>query len=110
MALTDLKIRTAKASGRVSKLSDGGGLQLWIEHDGGKRWRLAYRFGGKQKTLAMGVYWIVQGVWASGQVVLARSNDAAGGTVTRPMAGTVVRDGARKVSIDPIGRVWRAND
>lgn len=56
MTLTDLKIRTAKASGRISKLSDGGGLQLWIEHDGGKRWRLAYRFGGKQKTLAIGVY------------------------------------------------------
>lgn len=56
MALTDLQIRAAKASGRVSKLSDGGGLQLWIERDGGKRWRFAYRFGGKQKALAIGVY------------------------------------------------------
>ena len=55
MALTDIEIRSAKTSGSVVKLSDGGGLQLWVERDGGKRWRLAYRFGGKQKVLALGV-------------------------------------------------------
>jgi Arm DNA-binding domain len=33
-----------------------GGLQLWITPDGAKRWRMAYRFGGAQKTLAIGVY------------------------------------------------------
>ena len=27
-----------------------------MEPDGGKRWRLAYRFAGKQKVLAIGVY------------------------------------------------------
>ena len=36
--------------------SDGGGLQLSISPDGAKRWRLAYRFGGSQKLLAIGVY------------------------------------------------------
>ena len=56
MALTDMVIRTAKPGARVVKLSDGGGLQLWITPDGAKRWRLAYRFGGKQKVLAIGVY------------------------------------------------------
>ena len=29
---------------------------MWITPDGAKRWRLAYRFAGKQKTLALGVY------------------------------------------------------
>lgn len=38
------------------KLSDGGGLQLWIEPRGAKLWRLAYRFDGKQKKLAIGPY------------------------------------------------------
>ena len=33
-----------------------GGLQLWITPQGGKYWRLAYRFGGKQRVLAIGVY------------------------------------------------------
>lgn len=56
MALTDLEVRTAKAGARIRKLSDAGGLQLWITPDGAKRWRLAYRYNGKQKTLAIGVY------------------------------------------------------
>lgn len=56
MTLTDLEIRRAKAGDRLAKLSDGGGLQLWITPDGAKRWRLAYRFSGAQKTLAIGVY------------------------------------------------------
>jgi Arm DNA-binding domain len=45
-----------KESGKVKKVSDGGGLQLWLTPEEGKRWRLAYRFGGKQKVLAIGVY------------------------------------------------------
>lgn len=56
MPLTDMQIRTAKPGARVVKLSDGGGLQLWIMPDGAKRWRLAYRLAGAQKTLAVGVY------------------------------------------------------
>ena len=56
MALNDLEIRKAKAGASIVKLSDGGGLQLWVTPDGAKRWRMAYRFGGKQKALAIGVY------------------------------------------------------
>jgi hypothetical protein len=56
MPLTDMEIRAAKPSARLIKLSDGGGLQLWIMPDGAKRWRLAYRFDGRQKLLATGVY------------------------------------------------------
>jgi integrase len=56
MPFTDMEIRAAKPGARLVKLSDGGGLQLWIMPDGAKRWRLAYRFAGGQKTLAIGVY------------------------------------------------------
>ena len=56
MALTDLAIKRALPGAKIVKLSDGGGLQLWITPDGAKRWRIAYRFGGLQKTLAVGVY------------------------------------------------------
>lgn len=56
MPLTDVQIRAAKPAAKTAKLSDAGGLQLWVEPDGGKRWRLAYRFSGKQKVLAIGVY------------------------------------------------------
>ena len=56
MPLTDLAIKHALPGPKIIKLSDGGGLQLWITPDGAKRWRLAYRFGGAQKTFAIGVY------------------------------------------------------
>lgn len=56
MPLTELAVRSAKAEGKITKLSDGGGLQLWVTPDGAKRWRLAYRFAGGQKVLAIGVY------------------------------------------------------
>ena len=54
--LTDLQIRKAKPGQKLAKLSDGGGLQLWVYPDGAKRWRLAYTFAGKQKAHAIGVY------------------------------------------------------
>ena len=56
MPLTEAAVRAAKPGPKIVKLSDGGGLQLWITPDGAKRWRLAYRFGGAQKVLALGVY------------------------------------------------------
>ena len=56
MPLTELQVRSAKPQTKVSKLSDGGGLQLWVTPEGAKRWRLAYRFGGGQKLMAIGVY------------------------------------------------------
>jgi integrase len=56
MPLTDVEVRKAKPGPKILKLSDGGGLQLWVTPDGAKRWRFAYRFIGKQKVLAVGVY------------------------------------------------------
>jgi integrase len=56
MPLTELAVRNTKAADRLVKLSDGGGLQLWVFPNGAKRWRLAYRAGGSQKLLAIGVY------------------------------------------------------
>lgn len=56
MALTDTTIRNAKAGASVLKISDGGGLQLWITPQGSKLWHLAYRHEGKQKKLALGGY------------------------------------------------------
>ncbi len=58
MPLTDKGVQAAKAKpgAKVTKLSDGGGLQLWLFPDGAKRWRLSYRFADKQKLLAIGVY------------------------------------------------------
>ncbi|MGA7196948.1 tyrosine-type recombinase/integrase [Roseiarcus sp.] len=57
MSLTDRQIRNTNASiGRVVKLSDGEGLQLWLQPSGAKLWNMAYRFDGKQRKLALGPY------------------------------------------------------
>ncbi|MFD1488673.1 tyrosine-type recombinase/integrase [Ancylobacter vacuolatus] len=59
MPLSDAACRGAKPADSLKKLSDGGGLQLWVQPSGAKLWRLAYRFGGKQKLLAIGPYPLV---------------------------------------------------
>lgn len=56
MALTDIKVRTAKPTDKQYKLTDGNGMHLLVHPNGSKYWRLQYRFGGKQKMLALGVY------------------------------------------------------
>lgn len=55
MALTDTRVRNAKGSEKPYKLSDERGLYLLV-NAAGKYWRLDYRFAGKRKTLALGVY------------------------------------------------------
>ena len=56
MSLTDLECRKTPPSEQLTKLSDTGGLQLWVYPNGTKVWRLAYRFGGKQKLFTLGRY------------------------------------------------------
>ena len=58
--LTDIVIRNIKATDKPKKYYDGGGLYLYVSpKSGGKFWYLAYRFGGKQKTLSLGEYSII---------------------------------------------------
>lgn len=56
LPLSDVKCLNARHTNKLQKLSDGGGLQLWVQPTGSRLWRLAYRFGGKQKLLALGAY------------------------------------------------------
>ena len=59
MSLTDTRIRNAKPKGKPYKLSDGAGMYLLVKPDGARYWRLDYRFAGKRRTLALGIYPIV---------------------------------------------------
>lgn len=81
MTLTVAEVKQKRDLEKPLKLSDGHGLFLLVKPDNKKYWRLAYRFDGKQKTLALGVY---------PDVSLADAREA--------------RDGARKLlakDIDP---------
>jgi CRISPR-associated endonuclease Csn1 len=53
---------------------------------------------------------VVQSIWASGVVVTLSNTDALGETVWRPSAGSLLSMGARKISVDPIGRIREARD
>ncbi|MGZ8067400.1 tyrosine-type recombinase/integrase [Aeromonas salmonicida] len=55
MPLSDTAARQAKFNGKQQKLSDEKGLFLLVTSSG-KYWRLKFRFGGKEKVLALGVY------------------------------------------------------
>lgn len=54
--LTIKEIQAAKPKDKPYKLSDGDGLYLEVMPNGSRYWRLKYRFGGKEKRLALGVY------------------------------------------------------
>ena len=56
MALSDIQIRNLQASDKDQWFTDEKGLRLLVKKNGSKYWRLKYRFQGKQKTLALGVY------------------------------------------------------
>lgn len=56
MKLSDITVRKSKAESKAYKLSDGGGMYLEVMPNGSKYWRLKYRFNGKEKKLALGVY------------------------------------------------------
>ena len=56
MPLTDAAVRSTKPQAKIVRLFDAGGLYLEVSPAGGKWWRWKYRFGGKEKRLALGVY------------------------------------------------------
>lgn len=56
MKLTEAKCKTTKSTSKPIKLSDGGGLYLYVKPTGSKIWRLKYRFLGKEKVLTLGAY------------------------------------------------------
>lgn len=56
MPLTDVKIRQAKATDKVLKLTDGNGLHLEVKPNGSKLWRYRYKIAGKENLFAVGEY------------------------------------------------------
>jgi len=64
MKLTAIQIKAARplikpdgtATDKAYRMTDGKGLYLEVSPTGRKYWRLKYRFGGKEKRIAIGVY------------------------------------------------------
>src|SRR4029453_2239840 len=56
MPLNDTAARQARPSNISYKLTDQGGLYLWISRKGAKSWRYDFRYAGKRYTLTLGQY------------------------------------------------------
>lgn len=56
MKLNARTVDASKPKDKAYKLSDGGGLYLLVNTNGSRYWRLKYRYAGKEKLLALGVY------------------------------------------------------
>jgi integrase len=104
MPLSDMSVRTAKPTATPRKLSDGGGLFLLIKPPpiGSKLWRLAYRFAGKQKTLALGIYPVVSLAQAR------RGRDEAKKLLASGIDPSIQRKADRQVAKATAGITFRA--
>lgn len=78
MLLNDIKVRNTKPGAKPYKISDGDGMFLYVQPNGSKYWRLKYRFGGKEKSLSIGVYPETSLAQARGLRSTARKELAAG--------------------------------
>lgn len=54
--LTDTTCKNAKPEDKPYRKADEKGVYLDVRPNGSKYFRLKYRFGGKEKLLALGVY------------------------------------------------------
>lgn len=110
MPLSDTFVRQAKHSGAKAgdKHTDGDGMYLHVSATG-KYWRLNYRFGGKQKTLALGTYPEVSLAAARKRREKAREQLAEGidpSAAKREEKAAAARAGAE--TFQALGREWLA--
>nr|MDP2190766.1 integrase arm-type DNA-binding domain-containing protein [Rhodoferax sp.] len=108
MALTDTFVKNIKPSGTPvgEKHTDGQGLYLHVK-EAGKYWRMSYRFNGKQKTLALGVYPAVSLAKARARRDKAREQLADGidpGTAKREEKQAQMDAAAN--TFEAVARVW----
>ncbi len=76
--LTDKQIINAKPRMKSYRLADGSGLYLEVSPTGAKYWRMKYRFAGKEKRLAIGVYPRIKSAEARAKTAEAKAKLADG--------------------------------
>ena len=109
MSLTDVQVRAARAADKPSKLADATGLFLLLHPNGSKYWRLKYRYAGKEKQLALGVYPEVTLAKARDLVLEARSLLKEGQDPVIERRATRARAAASAtVTFEGIAREWMA--
>lgn len=110
MALTDIKVRSAKPQEKEYTLVDGDGMFLLIHPNGSKYWRFRFRFGGKQHLMAFGVYPETSLADARQKREEARKLVAAG-IDPRQHKRAVKEDQAKEaITFESVARDWHASN
>ncbi|ENW9111810.1 tyrosine-type recombinase/integrase [Escherichia coli] len=110
MALSDVKVRSAKPEAKAYKLTDGEGMVLLVHPNGSKYWRLRYRFGGKEKMLALGKYPEVSLVDARGRRDEARKLLANGVDPSENKKAVKVEHEQEVITFEVVAREWHASN
>jgi len=105
--ISAVAVRQAKPREKPYRLYDALGLYLEVGVTGSKYWRLKYRFGGKEKRLALGVFPEVSLAEARerGQRARAMLRDGIDPSAQR-RADKVARKTAGQETFEAIGREW----
>ena len=109
MSLTIVAINNAKPKDKTYRLYDEKGLYLEVTKTGGKLWRLKYRYGGKEKRLAIGTYPEISLKDARAARDAARTQLAAGtdpSEYKKLMKATAFSDKAN--TFESIAREWHS--
>ncbi|EKN3687339.1 tyrosine-type recombinase/integrase [Yersinia alsatica] len=110
MALSDVKVRTAKPEAKAYKLTDGEGMVLLVHPNGSKYWRLRYRFGGKEKMLALGKYPEISLADARARRDEARKLLANGVDPSESKKAVKVEQEQEAITFEVVAREWHATN
>ncbi|EAA3681736.1 DUF4102 domain-containing protein [Salmonella enterica subsp. houtenae] len=110
MALSDVKVRSAKPETKAYKLTDGDGMVLLVHPNGSKYWRLRYRFGGKEKMLALGKYPEVSLADARARRDEARKLLANGVDPSENKKAVKVEQEQEAITFEIVARDWHASN
>ncbi|HAO9120320.1 TPA: integrase arm-type DNA-binding domain-containing protein, partial [Escherichia coli] len=110
MALNDVKVRSVKPEAKAYKLTDGDGMVLLVHPNGSKYWRLRYRFGGKEKMLALGKYPEVSPADARARRDEARKLLANGVDPSENKKAVKVEQEQEAINFEVVARDWHASN
>ncbi|MFL9893752.1 tyrosine-type recombinase/integrase [Paraburkholderia sp. RL17-381-BIF-C] len=105
--LTEMQVRKAKPAEKSYRLADGKGLYVEVMPNGSRYWRMKYRFDGKEKRAAFGVYPEVS-LAAARQACLAARKQLADGIDPSAQKQEIKRVRALEAasSFEMVAREW----
>lgn len=111
MALTEIACKKAAPRGKDYKLADANGMYLLVSKSGSKYWRWKYRYLGKEKVLALGIYPEVSLKAARDRCIDARRQLASGidPSAARKAAKLTLQT-SKNNTFESIAREWFAKE